>query len=117
MITKEELLDKYSLQTKTVNIKAINAEVKIKKLTIAQRQEVDELLFGDAVAEGASKGIKVEIARYKKAAKLAVSYALVEPELKPADLDRLNDNATDFINEVYAAIEEFDQPKKSKAGS
>lgn len=111
MLNKDALLDKFTSQTKVVLIDSVDDEVKIKKLTIAQRQEVNDVLFGDEKIGKAGK-VDVGITNYNKAAKLAVSYGLVEPKLSIRDIEKLDDSANDFINEVFNAIQEFDEPKK-----
>ena len=112
MIDKESLFDKFSLQSKTVHIDSIDGEVKVKKLTIAQRQEVNDLLFGDAKVAKSGKNMEIEVARYNKAAKLAVSYGLSEPKLSMREIEKLSEDANDFIMEVFNAIQEFDEQKK-----
>jgi len=112
MLDKNSLLDKFTSQTKVILIDSVDDEVKIKKLTIAQRQEVNDILFGDAKMAKAGKSIDVGITNYNKAAKLAVSYGLVEPKLSLRDIEKLDDSANDFINEVFNAIQDFDEPKK-----
>lgn len=112
MLDKETIIDKFALQTKTISLESIEGEVKIKKLTVAQRQEVNDILFGDAKVVGASRSVEVEVARYNKAAKLAVSYGLVEPKLSMRDIEKLSEDANEFIMEVFNAIQEFDEPKK-----
>ena len=112
MLDKEAMQEKFALQTKTVQIEAIGDEVKIKKLTIAQRQEVSDLLFGDAKIAQSGKPMEIEVARYNKAAKLAVSHGLIEPKLTMREIEKLSEDANDFINEVFNAIQEFDEPKK-----
>ena len=112
MLDKESLVEKFALQTKTVTIESAGGDVKIKKLTIAQRQEVNDLLFGEAKVAQANKGVEVEVTRYNKAAKLAVSYGLVEPKLSIREIEKLSEDANDFIMEVFNAIQEFDEPKK-----
>lgn len=112
MLDKTSLIEKFSSQTKSVAIESIGDEVKIKKLTIAQRQEVNETLFGTSTIQKAGKQIDIEVARYNKAAKLAVSYGLVEPKLSLRDIEKLDEDAEQFINEVFNAIQEFDEPKK-----
>lgn len=112
MLDKDALLEKFTSQTKTVHIEAVGDEVKIKKLTIAQRQEVNDILFGNAVIQKTGKNVEVGITNYNKAAKVAVSYGLVEPKLTLRDIEKLDDTAADFINEVFNALQEFDEPKK-----
>lgn len=112
MLDKEALLEKFGSQTKVIEIESIGEEVKIKKLTIAQRQEVNDILFANAVIQKAGQPVEVEITNYNKAAKLATSYGLIEPKMSLRDIEKLSDDAADFINEVFNAIQEFDEPKK-----
>lgn len=112
MLEKSALLEKFSLQTKKVMIESVGEEVEIKKLSIAQRQEVNEILFGNVTVKEAGKQRDISISNYNKAAKLGVSYGLVSPKLTIHDLNKLADNAAEFINEVFNAIQEFDEPKK-----
>lgn len=112
MLDKESLLDKFTSQTKTVMIESVSDEVKIKKLTIAQRSEVNEVLFGEAKIQKAGKNIEVGVTNYNKAAKIAVSYGLIEPKLTLREIEKLDDTAEGFINEVFNALQEFDEPKK-----
>lgn len=112
MIDKEALISKFASQTKTVDISSIDAEVKIKKLTIAQRQEVNDILFAGSTLKKEGESVEVGVANYNKAAKLGVAYGLVEPKLSKKEIDSLSDSASDFINEVFNAIQEFDEPKK-----
>jgi len=111
-MTREDLLAKFGLQEKTVFIDSIGDNVKIKKLTISQREEVNEILFGDAKIQTGRKKMEVGIANYNKAAKLGVSFGLVEPKLTLSDIDKMSDDVSNFINEVFNAIQEFDEPKK-----
>ena len=112
MLDKDSILEKFALQTKTVQIEAVGGEVKIKKLTIAQRQEVNDLLFGESKIAASGKQMEIEVTRYNKAAKLAVSHGLIEPKLTMREIEKLSEDANDFINEVFNAIQEFDEPKK-----
>lgn len=112
MLDRDSILEKFSLQTKVVTLDSVKEEVKVRKLTIAQRQEVNDLLFGDSKIAQSGKNVEIELARYNKAAKLAVSYGLVEPKLSMRELDKLSEDANDFIQEVFNAIQEFDEPKK-----
>jgi len=112
MVDKKTLLKKFELQTKTVHIEAIDGDVKIKKLSIAQRQEVNEVLFGDATFSGDAANVEIEVTRYNKAAKLGVSFGLVEPSLSVDEIEQMSEDANDFILEVFGSIQEFDTPKK-----
>ncbi len=112
MLDKEELLTKFGLGTKTVALESVDAEVEIKRLTIAQRQEVNEVLFGDAKIQKAGKNMEIEVTRYNKAALIGVSYGLTKPKLSTREISHLSENANDFIIEVFNAIQEFDEPKK-----
>lgn len=111
-VSKETLLSNFELQTKEVELDSICETVKIKKLTIAQREEVNEILFGESKMQSSSKRVEIEISRYNKASKLAVSYGLVEPKLSLNDINKLSDSASEFISEVFNAIQDFDEPKK-----
>lgn len=112
MLDKNTLLEKYGTQSKIVTLKSVEADVKIQKLTIAQRQEVNDLLFGESKMQKAGKAMEVEVTRYQKASKLAVSYGLVDPKLTTREIEKLSEDAADFVDEVFNAIQEFDVPKK-----
>jgi len=113
MLDKKEFLNKYEPQTKVIALECMDgAEVKIKKLSVSQRQEVNDVMFGDAKFASGSKKMEVEVTRYNKASKLGVAYGLIEPRLSVSELDKLSEDVTEFINEVFSAIQEFDVPKK-----
>lgn len=116
MLKKEQLIQIYEPQSKVVYIKAVKEEVRIRKLTLAQRARVQEAMFGDK-AVTKTGDVPVEINGFAQGSKLAVSFALLEPEMSVRDLDALGDNAVDFINEIYSELEEFDRPKKSQGES
>lgn len=115
MLNKDDLKAKFALQTKTLHVKCVDDEVRIRKLTISQRAKVDEIMFADTQVQG--EEIKVEINRYRKASKLAVCFALIEPELSLRDIDELGEDSVRFVDEVYSALVEFDVPKKSQGES
>lgn len=112
MLDKSAILEKFTLGTKTVALESIDGEVKIKRLNIAQRQEVNDVLFGEAKIQKAGKNMEIEVTRYNRAALLGVSYGLVEPKLTQREISQLSESANDFLNEVFNAIQEFDEPKK-----
>lgn len=114
MINKKDLLEQFGIgESKTIKIEAIDGEVKIKKLTVAQRSEVNKKLFKDADPVELAKGqVAIDMVNFNEAAKLGVSYGLVEPNLSLRDIENMSENALDFINETFNAIQEFDEPKK-----
>ncbi len=115
MLDIQTLKDKFATQSKTIYVKAVDDEVRIRKLSIAQRARVDEIMFDGVVTD--SKGeVPISINNYRKATKLAISFALIEPEMSLKDLDELGDDSVKFIDEIYNALSEFDKAGKLKAG-
>jgi len=118
-ITKEELLKKFNTsKTKEIYVKAWGAKVTIKKLTIAEEDKVQSSLLQDATPEELKDGkIKVKISNAQESNLLRVSYALVKPKMKPAELGALSVEAQKGIDEIIKALDEWDKPKKQKAKS
>jgi len=109
---REDLLARFGLQEKTVFINSIQSEVKIRKLNLIQREEVNDILFSNTKFLTGMKKVQVPMLDLSKAAKVGVSYGLVEPVLTLNDIEKFSEDSNDFIMEVFNAIQEFDEPKK-----
>lgn len=115
-ITKEALGQQFKSETKTVEVKAWNGEVEIKKLTIAEKQESDAVLMKDVAIDDIKDGkIEVSVNKTQLSAVIAVSHALVSPRYKVQELLDLPSEAMEGIAEIKLALDEWDTPKKSKA--
>lgn len=113
MLNKEALLEKFKRNTKTVKVKAWGGEVVIQQLSIKEKSEIEAMIYGNATPEELQKGTyKIDMNAFISSRIKAVSYALVEPILSLEDLETLTGEASEGINEVHKAIEEFNVPKK-----
>lgn len=117
-MTKEDILNKFKPETKTIRVEAWGTEVKIRKLTIKERNEVDSLVLKDTdAAEVADGKVKVDLKKANEAIIRKVSYALVEPKFKPAELESLSEEAFEGVLEIEKALNEWDKPKSVKKGN
>jgi len=115
--TKEQLFGRFGNTTKKIKVKAWNMEVEIRKLTVAESNSVNALLYADVPAQEAAKGkVEVSIGKMNESATLAVSFALVNPALTLLELGNLI-GAMEGITEIKQELDVWDKPKKSKAGS
>ena len=114
-VTLNDLKEKFDTSTKEVEVKAWGGTVTIKKLTIEESNRVQAMLLSDATPEELDNGeINVKISKAQEANILRVSLALVKPKMKPQELGSLSPEAMDGVNEIIAALDEWDKPKKSK---
>ena len=113
-ISKDSLQSKFKAATKTVTIEAIGDEVVVRALTLQESNEVNALMFANAPAIGKDQQISINPADYSKAALKGVGFGLVEPKLKKNELAELSRDATEFINEVFNAIEKSTNEENEK---
>ena len=113
MLDKSALLDKFKRNEKTLKVKAWGGEVVIQQLSIKEKSEIESMIYGNATPEQLRDGTyKIDMNALISSRLKAVSYCLVEPKLSVDDLETLTGDASEGINEVYKAIEEFNAPKK-----
>jgi hypothetical protein len=118
MTDKKDILKKFQTETKEIEVSAWGARVKIRKLTIAEQSEVDSLMLKDASTDEVVDGkVKVDLKLANEAIIRKVSYALVEPKFKPAELAELPNDAFAGIQEIEKALKEWDKPKDVKKGN
>ena len=114
-ISKDDLLSRFEVVNKQVYIEAIDSEVVLKKLSINQKNEVNQIMFGANPTADKNGQFQVNPVDWSKAALKGVQYGLVEPKLKPSELSSLSDEAEEFLSEVFNAIQDLSNPKeKSK---
>ena len=114
-ITLEDLRDRFKIDTKEVYIKAWGGNVTIKKLTIAEENKVNELLYSDVTSDELENNkIKVNISKANEANILRASFALVKPKMKPKELSSLPPEALEGVEEIIKALAEWSKPKKSQ---
>jgi len=115
-ITLDDLKSKFgTTETKEIEVKAWGGTVVIRKLTIAETNKINDLILSDATPEELENGkMKVKVSKANEANILKVSFALVQPKMKPKELESLSPEAMDGINEIIEALEAWDKPKKSQ---
>jgi predicted nucleotidyltransferase len=115
-VTIDSLKDKFQASTKEVEIKSWGGTVTIKKLTIEEANRVQALIVGDATVEDAQDGkVEVSISDVNEAMLLKASLSLVQPKMKAKELGSLSPEAMEGVNDIVAALDAWDKPKKSKA--
>ena len=100
---------KFSLKTKKVKIKALDAEVEIQELTYAQSVE-----FSKRIINGFDENGKADL-NYDELADIKiekVSLGLVEPTMSIDELKKLSTQATKAIDEIAEAIDAFETELK-----
>jgi hypothetical protein len=112
-MNKKDFLTKFKTKTKTITVKAWEEEVEIRELTVSEHNEVQSYMLKDSDLEAISHGkVEVSIGKLEGAKVKAVSMALVNPKLTEDELSGLGRSAQDGINEIYEAINGFNEPKK-----
>lgn len=119
MITKEDLFRKFKNEEKTLHVEAWEADVKIRRLTIKEADEVSALMLGELTNEKFANIQNNEMIlsadSFSQSQYLTVSHALVDPKMTSEELGALAGNfAKAGVLEIYSAIQEWDKPKKSK---
>lgn len=113
MLNKEDLLGKFKRNEKTIQVKAWGGEVVIQQLSIKEKGEIEALIYGNSTPKELEKGtFKLDIKSLMASRMKAVSCSLVEPKMSVEDLESLTGDASEGINEIYKAIEDFNAPKK-----
>lgn len=92
-------------EEKVVNIKAWGGEVKIRPLTIAERNEVINLLQKDGDINNA------KIASLIEAQVLTAHFALVEPKISPDELKALPEKAFEGVKEICEEVDRLNVKK------
>ena len=101
------LFDKFKLQTKTVNIEALDgAEVTIQELTVSQSSD-----FYQRMVSGVGEDGKVQI-DYSAIPDIKldkVATAMIEPKMTVDELKELSSSASLAIDEIAGAIDAFSE--------
>lgn len=112
-LNKSDLLKKFKTKTKEIEVKAWDATVEIRELTVAESSEVQAIMLKDSTTEELSSGtVNVSIGKFEEAKIKAVSMALINPKLSEGDLSGMGTAASEGISEIYEAIGAFNKPKK-----
>jgi len=119
MITKEELLNKFKTEEKIINVKAWDADVKIRRLTIKESDEAESMMLGsvDLLSAQEIKNGKMTLNAdsFSRSQLLTVSCALVEPKMTIDELNGMSGaEARAGVLEIYLAAQDWDKPKKSE---
>ena len=119
MLNLEDIQKKVGVKTKSKTLKSVPGEVTIGELTIAQQEQVNDILFAHIdLSDEKHKNlkeddkIKIDPKNFIEAKRLTVSFGLIEPKMSLDDLKDLGTKGYALINEVYDAIKEFDSEKK-----
>ncbi len=113
MIAFKDIQERFSKETKEIEVKSWGGTVKIRKLTIRENDEVQAMFMNDATTEELSNGnLEISISKLQASQRLAVSMALVEPKLSVKQLEDLPTDAAEGIAEIYEQLQEWDKPKK-----
>jgi len=97
---------KYKATERTLKVKALNASVKLKSLSLSESKRVDEILYRNGFKDGEANFTMDDITEAKL---LKVSLSLVEPEMSVTDLKELPAEAMEAIDEIATAINEGNQ--------
>ena len=95
---------KYKSVEKMIKVKALDANVKIKTLSLADSKRVDEVLFRNGFKEDGSANFTMD--DITEAKLLKVSLSLVSPVMSVTELKALPSDAMDAVNEIAEAINE-----------
>ena len=118
MSKKQDILDRFKTEEKEIHVEAWGTDVTIRRLTIEERQRVEEAMMGDATVSDSVDGkVAVKVTDLNASVYLAVSAALVQPRFKVAELKALSEDARPGINEIHRALEAWDQPGKPTPSS
>jgi len=106
------LFDKFKTQTKVVKIKALdNQEITIRELTVQESNDFYKKLVGEPKPDGGLNFNYKEVFSIKLE---KVAVAMVEPKVTMDELRELSEGATEAINEIAEAIENFNAEGKKK---
>jgi hypothetical protein len=106
------LFDKYKTQTKVIKVKALdNQEVTIRELTVNESNEFYKKIVGEPKEDGSMQFNYKEIFSIKVE---KVATAMVNPRMTAEELEELSEGATEAINEIAEAIENFNAEGKKK---
>ena len=115
LLSKDDILKKFVTDEKVIDVKAWGGKVKIRKLTMKEKAEINELMLSDATQEELEKGqVRIAISKMAEVKMRAVAYALVEPRLSYNELRQLDGAAMEGVDEIYEELEKFDQPNLQK---
>jgi len=98
---------KYKATERTIKVKALGADVKIKSLSLADSKRVDEVLYRNGFKDGGEPNFTMD--DITEAKLLKVSLSLVEPQMSVTDLKELPAEAMEAIDEIATAINEGNQ--------
>lgn len=93
---------KFTTEERTVYIPALDAEVKLRDLTIKEEEEISRIMFKNVKLDGGQQ--VADINDINRATLLTISKALVEPKMGVADLEKLSVSASKALEEIYAEI-------------
>ena len=114
-MTKQNLLNKFTNQTKTFRVESWDTDVTIKQLSIIQNIQLQAALFKGQSQENMRAGtLQVDMELMQKTNIHAVSLALVEPALSVKEIESMGADFLVGVNEVKAKIDNWDEPKKSE---
>lgn len=106
------LFTKFQTKEKKVAIKALdNQEVTIRELTVAESNDFYKRIVGEPKADG---GMNFDFKEIFSIRMEKVALAMVEPQMTLKDLKALSEGATEAINEIAEAIENFSNEGKKK---
>lgn len=112
MLDKSLLFEKYNRGSKEVEVPAWGGTVKIQKLTIKEKTEIESILYANASQKELSKGsFKIDLSQMMAAQIKSISYALVEPSMSIEELEGLTGEAIEGLKQLAKEIDDFNTPK------
>lgn len=105
MLKLQNIKENFSAEEKVVNVKAWGGEVKIRPLTIAERNEVIATMQKDGAQE------KVGLADFIAAQIKTAHFALVDPKISEEELKALPERAFEGVKEICDEVEKLNAKK------
>jgi len=103
-MSSNQLFGKYSLKTKKVKIKSLNAEVTVSEMTVEKSNEYYARMFTGVPVDGEPtlNAKEIGLVKIEKVAEF-----MIEPKMSAEELSSLSAKASEAINEISDAIDEL----------